>query len=168
MTYAYIQSVYPNFKTAPPIVNYNSYRNIKNVSENNSNLDNYSPFKSKLDNNIFKKDQINTVKIQEINNKNLQHYNQQIQPTILKSHDKHNIVETIETIDNTDNKDKKPNELDHTHDHNYYIEHVYKCNICKTNLNLELDKNNMNELFELLSYIVFGIFILILIDNSNK
>jgi hypothetical protein len=146
MTYAYINTVYPDFKTEIPVVNYKEYRNIKQVQSNTTNLDNYSPFKDKLDDTLFKKDQINSIKVKEINDRNLQFHNEPIKPTIRP--------DTIETIENTGDID-----------HSVYIKHVANCEVCKKGLNLELDKIKMDEWMELISYIVFGIFILLLIDN---
>lgn len=164
MTYAYINNVYPNFKTEFPVVNYKEYRNIKNVSSNTtSNLENYSPFRDKLDDTIFKKSQIDTVKVSEINqqnqqnHQNLQFYNPPIKP---QNYPMTDMTDLIETIDNT-----------HTNpqlDHEFYIKHVSNCDVCKKRLNIELDRVKMDEWMELASYIVFGIFILLLIDSLKS
>jgi hypothetical protein len=57
-------------------------------------------------------------------------------------------------------------------DHDNYIKHILKCEQCKELLlkqfNIESDRIRNEEIMELISFIIFGIFILLLLDKSNK
>jgi len=56
--------------------------------------------------------------------------------------------------------------------HNDYTAHVLDCSSCKELLlkqfNIESDRIRNEEIMELISFIIFGIFILLLLDKSNK
>jgi hypothetical protein len=57
--------------------------------------------------------------------------------------------------------------------HEIFIKHVMECNICKDRLlkqfNIQTERIRNEEIMELISYIMVGIFILILLDNlKNK
>lgn len=53
-----------------------------------------------------------------------------------------------------------------------YMKHVLNCGGCKATMmkqfNIDADKARNEEFMELVSYIVFGIFILLLLDNVSK
>lgn len=57
-------------------------------------------------------------------------------------------------------------------DHDLYIKHVMGCNICKQRLlkqfNIETERMRNDEIMELISYVMFGVFILILLDSLKK
>lgn len=153
MSYAYINTVYPKFKPQGefPVVNYNKYRNVKNVNSFNSLEDNYSPFKDKLNDDVFNKEQIDSLRVNKINNKNYENLHFYNKPIIKQNPPDNGIEEYTE-----------PNEQK-THDE--YIRHVVDCSECRRRLNIELDRVQNDEWIELISYIVFGIFILMLIDS---
>jgi hypothetical protein len=56
--------------------------------------------------------------------------------------------------------------------HEQYIKHLSECNVCKEimlkQFNIESERLRNEEIIELISYIMFGLFILILIDSLKK
>lgn len=56
--------------------------------------------------------------------------------------------------------------------HEQYIKHLSECSVCKEmvlkQFNIETERLRNEEVIELISYIMFGLFILILIDNLKK
>jgi hypothetical protein len=71
------------------------------------------------------------------------------------------------TIENFESSDVNEND-----DHNQYIIHVLGCPKCKEALAKQLitmdDKIRLEGYMELASYVIFGVFILLLIDTINK
>lgn len=170
MTYAYIESVYPNFvkqqnePTFPQKITYkpleiplgNISPNITTVTQNKgNNLDNSDIFKPMLkynanntNNNVIKTGNYNW---NDHKNDNLKYYNDPIPEQF--------------TQENND-----PVTLN---SHTSYVNHVLQCEECRKivtkQLNLDIDKVKMDEWMELFSYILFGVFILLLLDSfKNK
>lgn len=68
-------------------------------------------------------------------------------------------------------QDKLPN-IEVTTDCNKYLKHTLECSKCKSILikqfNLESDRIRNEEIMELISYLIFGLFVLLLLDNLTK
>jgi hypothetical protein len=110
------------------------------------------------------KDKVNDIKS---NKNNLQFYNlpyvKQIEYKEYKD-SKESPVKKIKSIEGyTDSNDDKCDE---------YMKHVLECSLCKSaitkQLQLDNDRIRNEEIMELISYIAFGIFVLLLIDNIKK
>lgn len=79
-------------------------------------------------------------------------------------------------IPNYDNIDKEKFESIPKNDknilHENYISHINNCPSCKEELlkqfNIETERLKNDEIMELISYIIFGIFVLILLDSFKK
>ena len=56
--------------------------------------------------------------------------------------------------------------------HDLYIKHVMDCPICKERLlkqfNIETERIKNEQIMEMISYVMFGVFVLILLDNLKK
>lgn len=178
MSYSYIKSVFPNFETSKvygenqPIynglneVNQPKYNGLNDINQPKTDEpksymtnDYISPFNNP--NNITN---ANSKEGMENVGDNLKFYNlpyvpnhNQEETNIKNTHLQGNIIETFESTDN---------------DHEKYILHVLDCTRCKNVLMKQLgimeDKIRMENYMELASYIIFGIFILLLIDIINK
>lgn len=159
MTYAYIESVYPDFvkhstisqPTFPQKITYKPFENSTQQLQYNSPIPNNNIFKPHLESNINNQ----VIKTPEYNwdnykTNNLKYYKDPIPEQFTQE----------STIPLTPNS------------HTEYINHVLQCEQCKNiitkQLNLDIDKAKMDEWMELLSYILFGIFILLLLDSFKK
>lgn len=177
MSYSYIKSVFPNFETSK-VYGEDIYNNITlNSSQKNNSMEQpkfetkplnaetyVSPFnlnESRIKNEI-KSDNKNIEQAIKEDKDNLKFYNLPFTPNNLYPEapevKQKNVVEKFEDSDDND--------------HNKYILHVLECKKCKESLIKQLnifdDKIKLESYMELISYIIFGVFIILLIDTINK
>lgn len=171
MSYSYIKSVFPNFETSK--VYSEDLYNISSLQKQEQTQSKVQiptekipkPFEEQYVSpfNLNK----NTVQTEQKNDKdNLRFYNLPyvpVQPVQEKNEENiHKSKKIVEGFEDTEENI----------DHNKYILHILDCKKCKESLmkqlNLLDDKIKMESYMELASYIIFGIFMIILIDTLNK
>ena len=182
MSYSYIKSVYPNFEISKVYDEriYNSLNTIQHPSIQ-----------------IELPEQITKNKIEEMDNTkdNLKFYNLPI-PYVgsyanfegnknirntksgsnfidLKSYKEEFDNDKTNTIDDKTNTiDEKTDEKKCNLECDLYIKHILECEDCKKRVikqfNLDVDKQKNEEIMEIISYMIFGIFVLLLIDNVKQ
>lgn len=136
-----------------------SIETYKNIGYNPNNLDQNGPF--------------STLNPQGSNNEflsqnNLKYYNTPL-PANLLNENNNNI--------NVNKTELKPVKVDlhketfsnNNNDHDDYIKHILQCEQCKELLlkqfNVESDRIRNEEILELISFLIFGLFILLLLDK---
>lgn len=152
MSYSYVKSVFPDFK----------YSNVYDTKLYDTSI------YDKPSTDIIPAEQTTNVfaKVNEItkeNNKenfqnNLKFYN--TSHTSLVPDNKENFQNN-----NSTNNLKETNHLE-------YTKHILECEECKQiimkQLNIDNDRIRSEEIMELISFIMFGVFILLLLDNIKK
>lgn len=183
MSYSYIKSVFPNFENSNKVYDENLYNNITNIYSTTELPEPENDEKNKLNYKISQNDtfDIQEQKIEKMSNitndyaefllkkpqnqNNLSYYNIPLEykqnnsqikkESIVKDHDKKQVIEKFE------NKDCDA-----------YIKHVYECNYCKKiitkQLGIDNDRYRHEEIMEVASYIIFGLFILLLVDSLKS
>ena len=165
MSYSYVKTVFPNFEFSN-VYNDKLYTNVTNVTKEIKPLS-----VSGVDNNQSNA-RIETYKqiepyqepyqesYQENYKSNLTFYNKPIVDQDIPNYDS-----PLESFEN------KPTPKSST-SHDEYINHINSCPSCKEallkQLGIETERLKNDEIMELISYIVFGIFILILLDSLKK
>jgi hypothetical protein len=163
MSYSYVKTVFPDFKYSN-VYDTKLYDNLNTSQRNNIfepiESQNYYEFKNQQSSNPVQG-------VQNVSNKSLQNFvnletfqdNQKIYHPpipINKIALNNNIIK--ETFDNND--------------HSQYTTHVLDCSICKELLMKQFGLENQRilntEIMELISYIIFGLFIILLIDTYAK
>lgn len=176
MTYSYIKSVFPNFETSK-VYDEKNYNNItlKNpIENNNNNTDSFLsqfilPINQKENNTKYRQDE-KIIKTNDIQTKNdIFSFNEKdmvsfIEENYYKNLNKEKNLQLTEMF--TNDKEYKESEC------TSHLNHVLECVKCKEmfskQLNLEYEKVRNEEIIEVVSYIVFGIFILLILDNISK
>lgn len=196
MSYSYIKSVFPNFKNSNNFGLRNIKKNPVqyNVEPEDTNNDNIEYKKVSQDND--KKNYLDIHNQNEISDKNNLYFYKPTVPDVLEKSKQHqtnennikvdkkvvenfknplsNIIEYLSpgnksTTDDVNLETDIPNlsEEDTTH-----INHVLSCkncmNIIEKQLNIRQKQNIKQEFFEMISYILFGIFILLLLENRRR
>ena len=192
MSYSYIKSVFPNFEGSK-VYDDRLYNSLSSIGT--GLLDDGIPKQiEKFTENLVNRSIINptkdVIKVEEKENKdNLKFYNIPI-PYIYSEQAEYDSSKTIyknkmenknhnsinysknlqmnslkENFDNEDNGNKKTEcEL--------YFKHMLECEICKRKFikqyNLDKDKIRQDELMEIGSYMVFGLFIMLLLDTIKQ
>lgn len=154
MSYSYIKSVFPNFENSNKVYDETLYTNINSSLYNKVDTD-ISQVKP-LENYNEQNKGNNTFVLPS--NKLLENLTNVSQETIPKQ------TPTIELP--VESKVEIWDECD-TH-----VKHILDCKQCKMlaikQLSIESDKYRNEEMMELASYVIFGIFILLLIDSLKK
>jgi hypothetical protein len=188
MSYSYIKSVFPNFENSNKVYDETLYTNINSSLYNevniqqvkpleNYNKENYNKVNNKKDEtfilpsdklleNLTNVDQYNIAQFQSQNN--LKSQNQT--PTISQTRFVESPVTSVTPVTPvTQNESNIENECG---DCDTYIKHILDCKQCKMlaikHLSIESDKYRNEEMMELASYVIFGMFILLLIDSLKK
>ena len=170
MSYSYLKNVFPKFEDSTKVYNSSLYTQIDNcessipVPESIVNENQY-PIKIQEQQNDIVLPQTKLLEsfnaetelapINILNNKksldNLKFYNQPYVPVVHK-----NLLEKFEDTN------PKP-------DCDLYIKHINDCNKCRSivlkQFGIETDRIKNEEIMEIISYIIFGLFILLLIDS---
>ena len=163
MSYSYVKTVFPNFKYSN-VYDTKLYDAKSDTKTNNmyepieENVNHYSIVNEKVNENVGKKEHFGQI---EQFNDNQKFYNTPI--PVLPANDNNKI-----NIDKFENEGSGKT----TSDHDQYIKHVLECPSCKELLmkqfNIETDRIRNEELMELISFIIFGLFILLVIDAYLK
>lgn len=198
MSYSYIKSVFPNFEDSNKVYDESLYSNIvqneklPNEIRGNNNLSNLSDFSKTLPEsknqeiilpqqklieqykNVEPMSNNEYAEIKSLNpmeeKNNLTFYNK---PTSYK------YIQDKQQIDKQqiDKQQSHKQQLENfsTTSCDGYPKHIFECNRCKLivmkQFGIETDRIRNEEIMELISYILFGLFILILIDylkNDSK
>lgn len=158
MSYSYVKTVFPNFEFSN-VYNDKLYTNVTKeikpltVSGLENNLGN-----ARIE--TYKQIESYQEPSQENYKSNLTFYNKPILDQGIPNYDS-----PLESFEN------KPTPKNST-SHDEYINHINSCPSCKEallkQLGIETERLKNDEIMELISYIVFGIFILILLDSLKK
>jgi len=162
MSFSYIKSVFPDFNFST-VFNDKLYNNLNNLSSPvQTNMQ--TSVESFENNQAFYNLPIPTQDIPKYNNINTH------LPPIQPIHPIQSVKNgwMHESLDNTDNVDNR----DISIKHDDYIQHILVCPGCKGILlkqfQVESDRMYKEEMMELVSYIIFALFILLLLDSIRK
>ena len=153
MSYSYIKSVFPNFEDSSKVYDDAIYSNILSAKREEKTHD-------------------------KIVQQNDQYYNSDKetfilpQTNLLETFNNNNVMNTSNKIEDV-NKNLKTIEKfeggDNFKDCDIYINHITNCDRCRSilmkQLNIESDNKRNEELMELISYLIFAIFILLLVNS---
>jgi hypothetical protein len=168
MSYSYVKTVFPNFNYSN-VYDTNLYDNLNktsvsqtshpsqlNIKPHDTLHDVYYLGEQKQSEQVV----LPETKIETFQN-NQKFYNI---PYIPQTTQRSSHIEHFE-------KDLQKSELSDQSSHNNYTKHVLECSSCKEMLlkqfNIESDRIRNEEIMELISFIIFGIFILLLLDKSK-
>jgi hypothetical protein len=161
MSYSYVKTVFPNFEFSN-VYNDKLYTSVNSVNTKPLNVSGLEELSNQNDARIetYKQIEPNQESSQEILPKNnLTYYNQPILNQNIPNYP--SPQETFES-----------NIKVKTDSHDEYLNHINSCPSCKEallkQLGVETDRLRNDEIMELLSYIIFGIFILVLLDSLKK
>ena len=100
---------------------------------------------------------------------NLKVYNQ---PIVNNNIPNYNNIDFTTATQIIKNEAKNVTEVNQAVSHDLYIKHVMDCDICRERLlkqfNIQTERIRNEEIMELISYIMVGVFILILLDNLKN
>ena len=196
MSYSYIKSVFPNFETRQKFDPNKIYSNITLADSDNSNSSGLQSVDKMLPSaydeqemkgfarNLLKNDSTlsipgnallenyenATFPLPPSEKDNLRFYNIRV-PSLTTPTPNIPITSTrkqrpFEPFDNEQVDNKCDIHCD------AYVKHILECSKCKTmitkQLNIETDRIRNEEIMELLSYLIFGVFILLLLDNIKS
>lgn len=178
MSYSYIKNVFPNFEDSTKVWNDSLYNNIISDHQSDTSLPTSANIKPS------EPDSQNNIVLPEPKLETYQNYSQSDYHPIIKSSDKqdnltfYNLpiskeylndqylqskLKTIETFQN-----QGTCELDC----DLYIKHINECGRCKSivlkQFGIESDRIKNEEIMEVISYLIFGLFILLLIDSLKS
>ena len=180
MSYSYIQSVFPNFqKSTISIENVYNNANIKQPE-----LPKDIPPPEPININVSTEPVFKPVQVTTVTKPTVEFVPENQNQDSLSNFKKMNIVDnqsylnrykkiTIPENQNTpvylqNNIENFENDKQHQD----YLDHIFKCSECKNTVikhfNIENDKLVNEEIMEVVSYIAFCIFILLLIDNIKR
>lgn len=170
MSYSYIKSVFPNFETSK-VYGDNVYNVIR---ENEKKTEEKKEENFEIPKSYMEEKYISPFNVNNSNHTNINNIKkEELEKTTLS---KDNNLKFYNLPLNGDNNDHKTIENFQTNndsdDHNKYIIHVLECPRCRDAISKQLeiidDKLKLEGYMELASYIIFGVFILLLIDTLNK
>ena len=188
MSYSYIKSVFPNFENSNKVYDETLYTNINSSLYNevniqqvkpleNYNKENYNKVNNKKDEtfilpsdklleNLTNIDQYNIAQFQSQNNLKSQNQTPTIPQTRFVESPITPVTPVTPVTQNESNTEIECGDCD------TYIKHILDCKQCKMlaikHLSIESDKYRNEEMMELASYVIFGMFILLLIDSLKK
>lgn len=160
MSYSYVKTVFPNFEFSN-VYNDKLYTttipskplNVTGLDINQNNEQTYKQIESYQEH--FE---------EEPYKNNLTYYNK---PVLNQDIPHYQNINPQESFSESTLKDKT-----NVSSHDEYLNHINNCPSCKELLlkqfNIETERLRNDEIMELLSYIVFGIFIIILLDSLKK
>jgi len=185
MSYSYIKSVFPNFENSNKVYDETLYTNInsslyneasespqvKPLEYNNKKKEQEEIFNlpsNKLLENLTNIDQDNSGQFQSQMKNNLSYYN-----LPLKSQMQTPLSQTpLARSSLVQNESKIEIPDTNCDDCDVHVKHILDCKQCKMlavkQLGIESDKYRNEEMMELASYVIFGMFILLLIDSLKK
>ena len=182
MSYSYVKTVFPNFEYSN-VYDDKLYKNLNGIPLMKTSLDGnitlasptvqqkpgfssleikpYEPVNSFLTNEL--KPEASETRLDLVNP-----LTEKFESTIKKDNLHYYNLPNIPKIESFSETTVDTNPISHEH----YIKHLSECNVCKEILlkqfNIETERLRNEEIIELISYIMFGLFILILIDSLKK
>lgn len=167
MSYSYLKNVFPKFEDSTKVYNSSLYTNI-------STCESSIPLPENINKNTNKNINVNEIKHQDdivLPQKTLlESFNPETELTAINKKSSDNLkfynLPYVPPHKNTIEKfeDTTITKLDC----DLYIKHINECNKCKSiclkQFGIETDRIKNEEIMEIVSYIVFGLFILLLID----
>lgn len=170
MSYSYLKNVFPKFEDSTKVYNDSLYTQLDNCKTNlpvPESLVNENTYK-------IKKQQEDVIVLPQ--NKLLESFNSETElaPVNIENNKKsldnlkfynlpyipQNNKNLLEKFEDTNNNKKL--------DCDSYIKHINDCNKCKSivlkQFGIETDRIKNEEIMEIISYIIFGLFVLLLID----
>lgn len=164
MSYSYVKTVFPDFKYSN-VYNTKMYENLN--STQNTNINSTENTLSYTEINSAIKPTENVLSYAEINPAKHELSYDTIKPTP-------NYIETFQETKLTDNNNNNNinNKINEKIEHVTYTKHIIECANCRQILmkqfNIESDRIKNEEIMELISFIMFGLFVLTLIDYLGK
>ena len=184
MSYSYLKNVFPKFEdsskvyndnlyntleqsqpiTLSPSINENKYQEIKNLDGKDNEI--VLP-QTKLLENFKPENEFASASVLKHKNSsdNLHYYNLPIDQKYLPQQ-KQNLIQQNKNVIEQFNDEKCNLDCD------LYIKHINDCNKCRSTVlkqfGIETDRIKNEEIMEVISYIVFGLFILLLIDSLKS
>lgn len=158
MSYSYLKNVFPNYDDSTKSNTNNLYNTFKSINLDNSESQLPVPItlEKETSNNIVLPQTQLLESFKQDNQDNLKFYN-------LPYLQKENKIEGFE--------ESKTNENCNL-DCDLYIKHINECNKCKSTVlkqfGIESDRIKNEEIMEVVSYLIFGLFILLLIDSIKN
>lgn len=195
MSYSYIKTVFPDFnKTSNKIyddslydINVTEKQEIPKTVVNNAKKEFELPNNLTSNtieipsNNLLESYENATITLPYISNdnktqNNLQFYNQPINKEYLRSESIKSNMSSISSIPIETNyiqkQSDKTNSTKCDSDCDIYMKHILECSKCKDifikQFGLENDKIKNEEIMEMISYFIFALFILLLVDSLKK
>jgi hypothetical protein len=176
MSYSYIKSVFPNFESSKVYDDriYNSLSSISlsstsSLQNKNTILGSNEQLQSFTEN-LLKSSSSSEPSTVPIEKDNLKFYNKPFS-TLTDENDNNHKQITKEIKKSTIEEFKESTSCENM-DCNNYIQHILKCKNCLAvihkQLGIDNDKVKMDEMIELSSYIIFGIFIILLLESLKK
>jgi hypothetical protein len=190
MSYSYIKSVFPNFENSNKVYDETLYTNInsslyneasespqvKPLEYNNKKKEQEEIFNlpsNKLLENLTNIDQDNSGQFQSQMKNNLSYYNlplkSQMQTPLAQTPLAQTPLARSSLVQNESKIEIPDTNCD---DCDVHVKHILDCKQCKMlavkQLGIESDKYRNEEMMELASYVIFGMFILLLIDSLKK
>jgi len=149
MSYSYVKTVFPNFKHSN-VYDTKMYENLNTLSDTRI----FEPIDMDVSNSYSKVGDVVSFKPSK----------EGIIETFQDNQRYYNIPLPMENKERFENNDVKA--------HVEYTKHVLECSSCRELLmkqfNIETERIRNEELMELVSYLIFGLFILLLIDSYVK
>jgi hypothetical protein len=168
MSYSYIKSVFPNFEDSSKVYDDAIYSNILSAKgeEKTHDTSNYSVHSVQQNDQYYNSDK-ETFILPQTNL--LETFNNNTMNTSNKIEDVNNLQLNSQTIQ-LSNKNLNPIEkFEGGEDCDKYVNHITNCDRCRSiimkQLNIESDNKRNEELMELISYLIFAIFILLLVNS---
>jgi hypothetical protein len=191
MSYSYIKSVFPNFENSNKVYDENLYNNITNIYSTTELPQPENDEKIKLNykisqNNIFDTQEQKVEKMTNVTNdyaeftlqkqpqsqNNLSYYNIPLEYKRDTSSSNDIIGKNKDSLQTRNVKTHRTIETFENKECDIYIKHVYECDYCKKivmkQLGVDNDKYRHEEMMEVASYIIFGLFILLLVDSLKS
>lgn len=165
MSYSYVKTVFPDFEFSN-VYNDKLYTNDNQVNQIKTNITGFENNLGNVNAGIETYKQIEPYQepYQEQSKSNLKYYNK---PVLDQGIPNYINVNPQESFQSTPTPTTTV-----TNNHDEYINHINSCPSCKDallkQLGIETERLKNDEIMELTSYVLFGIFILILLDSLTK
>jgi len=190
MSYSYIKSVFPNFENSNKVYDESLYITPISTSNTGSNSNTRNKEskvveeeKKYVNNNVVSDDYASFTLAKGDEQNNLQYGNIPLQffkmpktEGLVKSMERPLYQESEKFVETFENQPKelvlKESIGCDINDCNLYMKHITECSKCKKiilkQFGIESDRIRNEEILELISYIIFGLFILLLIDYLKR
>lgn len=159
MSYSYVKTVFPNFQYSN-VYNTKVYENLNVSKDQKFEPADFDVNKSYSDLSVFKEPEQKS-KIETFQD-NQRYYNTPLPKATIPVNNNKTYPERFE------DQSSKPTEDNHLE----YTKHILECPKCKDLLmkqfGLENERIHNEEIMELVSFVIFGLFILLLIDTYAK